>query len=98
MSIQMAEPRVYGGLAADERSAQRRARLLEAGLDLLGSEGWAATTVTAVCTRARLTPRDFYESFRDRYELVVAICDGIVAEVVERARGGLGFRESLRAT
>jgi AcrR family transcriptional regulator len=76
-----AHERVYQGLPADERRALRRARLLEAGLELLGHEGWQATTVTAVCERARLTPRYFYESFGSRDELVVAIFDSIVGEV-----------------
>jgi AcrR family transcriptional regulator len=81
-----AAKRVYGGLGADERRARRRERLLEAGLDLLGDEGWQATTVTAVCERARLTPRYFYESFGDRDELLVAIFDAIVAEVAEQVQ------------
>lgn len=94
--------RLYRGLAAGERRAGRRERLLESGLELLGTEGWRATTVTAVCERARLTPRYFYESFRDRDELLVAIFDGIVAEVTDEVRGTLdaapqNMRESVRA-
>lgn len=75
--------RLYKGLTPHERRAQRRERLLEAGLDLLGTEGWQATTVTAVCKRARLTPRYFYESFRDRDELLLAIFDGIAEETTQ---------------
>jgi AcrR family transcriptional regulator len=73
--------RVYRGEDAKERRSKRRARLLEAGLDLLGSAGWQATTVTAVCERARLTPRYFYESFANRDELVVAIFDSVIEEI-----------------
>jgi AcrR family transcriptional regulator len=73
--------RTYRGEDADQRRTKRRARLLEAGLDLLGSAGWKATTVTAVCERARLTPRYFYESFANRDELVVAIFDGLIEEI-----------------
>jgi AcrR family transcriptional regulator len=73
--------RTYRGEDADERRTKRRARLLEAGLDLLGREGWQATTVTAVCERARLTPRYFYESFANRDDLVVAIFDGVIEEI-----------------
>src|SRR5918999_5057985 len=51
--------RVYAGMAAEERRARRRARLLEAGLELLGTKGAQATSVTAVCRLARLTPRYF---------------------------------------
>lgn len=96
-------PRTYRGVPAEERRAHRRERLLAAGLELLGTEGWQATTVTAVCDRARLTARYFYESFRDRDELLVAIFDRIVEEVAEEARRALpaappDIRATLRAT
>jgi AcrR family transcriptional regulator len=74
---------VYGGVIASERQAARRAKLLEAALDLLGGDGWQATTVRAICARARLTPRYFYESFADRDELLLALFDELVAEAAE---------------
>jgi AcrR family transcriptional regulator len=59
----------------EERLAERRSLLLGAAFDLLGTEGDAATTVRAVCQRARLNPRYFYESFADRDALLVAVYD-----------------------
>ena len=53
---------------------------MECALDLLGTEGWHATTVRAICTRARLTPRYFYESFADRDAVLLAVFDEISAE------------------
>ena len=38
--------------------------LIEAALDVVGARGLAGLTMTAVCARARLTERYFYESFR----------------------------------
>jgi AcrR family transcriptional regulator len=83
---------VYGGLDADQRRAGRRSQLLEAALEQLGNEGWQATTVRAICARAQLTPRYFYESFGDRDELLLAVFDRIaeeaaatVLEAVQRA-------------
>jgi AcrR family transcriptional regulator len=73
---------VYGGVIASDRVAARRERLLEAALELLGTEGWHATTVRAICAHARLTPRYFYESFADRDELLVALFDQIANEAV----------------
>jgi AcrR family transcriptional regulator len=73
--------RVYGGIGADERRAERRVRLLEAGLDLLGGEGWQASTVRAICSRAGLTPRYFYESFADRDALLLAVFDEVASEL-----------------
>jgi AcrR family transcriptional regulator len=71
MSTQVVRP--YKGVSADERRAQRRERLMEAGLDVLGSEGIAGLTMTEVCARAGLTERYFYESFRNRDELIEAL-------------------------
>jgi AcrR family transcriptional regulator len=75
--------RPYGGVSAEDRRAGRRERLLAAGLDLLGSEGWSKTTVRAICARAGLTERYFYESFADREALLVAVFDRIAAEATE---------------
>jgi AcrR family transcriptional regulator len=71
---------IYGGVIASDRVAARRERLLDAALELLGNEGWQATTVRAICSEARLTPRYFYESFADRDELLLALFDQLVAE------------------
>jgi AcrR family transcriptional regulator len=70
----------YGGIEASERRATRRAQLIEAALDLLGTDGWQATTVRAICARARLTPRYFYESFPDRDALLLAVFDEVAQE------------------
>jgi AcrR family transcriptional regulator len=73
--------RPYRGVDAAKRVAERRGRLLAAGLDLLGTDqaGTAALTVRAVCRQAGLTPRYFYESFTDKDELVSAVFDWVVA-------------------
>jgi AcrR family transcriptional regulator len=70
----------YGGVSAEERRTGRRAKLIEAVLELLGTKGWHATTVRAICARAGLTPRYFYESFADLEAAVVAVFDEIVGE------------------
>lgn len=74
---------LYRGVPAAERMAERRERLLEAGLDLLGTEGWQATTVRGVCQRAGLNARYFYESFSGLDELLVAVFDRVAAEAME---------------
>jgi len=75
--------RTYGGVSGQDRRAKRREQLLDAGLELLGTRGWGATTMTAVCAEAGLTERYFYESFRDREELLVAVFDRITAEAAQ---------------
>ncbi|GAA1923049.1 TetR/AcrR family transcriptional regulator [Nocardioides marmoribigeumensis] len=76
------EGRAYRGVSAGDRTAARRAALLEAALDLLGGDPPAAATMTAVCERAGLTERYFYESFRSRDELLVALLDQVAGEVL----------------
>ena len=72
--------RPYGGVSADDRRAERRARLIEAGLEVLGERGWAGTTVRGVCAEAGLSERYFYESFGDRDRLLAAIFDRVATE------------------
>ncbi|GAA3562158.1 TetR/AcrR family transcriptional regulator [Amycolatopsis ultiminotia] len=69
--------RTWAGTTLDDRRAQRRVRLVDAGLDLLGTDGSAAVSVRAVCRRAKLTERYFYESFTDREDLVAAIYEHV---------------------
>jgi AcrR family transcriptional regulator len=75
--------RPYRGIDAAERLAERRGRLLNAGLDLLGSDrpDIAALTVRGVCQRAGLASRYFYESFTDKDEFVGAVFDWVVADL-----------------
>ena len=73
--------RPYRGVSADERRAERRARLIEAGYDVLASQGAARTTMKAVRIRSGLTERYFYESFRDRDELLTALVDAVGQEL-----------------
>ncbi|MBI5104629.1 MAG: TetR/AcrR family transcriptional regulator [Solirubrobacterales bacterium] len=76
--------RSYGGVAAADRVAARRARLLEAGLERFGTDGFAATGVKDVCRAAGLTDRYFYESFRDREALLVAVFDEVTDDLFAR--------------
>ena len=71
----------WAGVAQEDRRAERRALLLDAAFDLLGTEGWAGTTVRAVCQTARLNPRYFYESFADLDALAIAVYDRVIEEL-----------------
>jgi len=74
--------RTYAGVSGEQRRAARRAALAEAALDLVTEGGWDRVTVRAVCARARLNDRYFYESFTDRDALLLAVVDDV-------AQGGL---------
>jgi len=77
-----AEPRrSWAGVSAEDRKAERRTLLLDAALELLGTEGWAGTTVRGVCQTAQLNPRYFYESFDDLDALACALHDRLLEEL-----------------
>jgi AcrR family transcriptional regulator len=75
--VSNAPVRSYGGVTAAERVANRRARLLEAGLECFGTAGFTATGVKDVCRAAGLTDRYFYESFKDGRQLFLAVFDAV---------------------
>ncbi|MGB2921185.1 MAG: TetR/AcrR family transcriptional regulator, partial [Mycobacterium sp.] len=78
----MPQVRPYRGVDATQRIAQRRRRLLEAGLDLLGGQTTPSDlTVRAICSQSGLAARYFYESFADKDVFVGAIFDWVVADI-----------------
>ncbi|MEB3031870.1 TetR/AcrR family transcriptional regulator [[Mycobacterium] nativiensis] len=62
--------RPYRGSAPEARHAERRARLINAGVELVGTGGVAALTMRAVCRQAQLSQKFFYESFTDTEDLL----------------------------
>lgn len=72
--------RGYGGRTAAELSAERRQRLMDTGLELFGTDGYLPTTVEKLCSHAKVTTRHFYEHFRDREALLIALFESILAE------------------
>ncbi|MCU1681438.1 MAG: putative TetR-family transcriptional regulator [Amycolatopsis sp.] len=69
--------RTYGGKTSEERRADRRARLIEAALELFGAQGFAATSARAVLRQAGLIDRYFTESFAGMEELLAEVHDEI---------------------
>lgn len=81
--------RIYAGRSADERRAERRERLLEAGLELFGTAGFQKTTIPMLCTASGVTARHFYDAFRSREALLRAVYDRIASSVFERVLAAL---------
>jgi AcrR family transcriptional regulator len=78
----MTGQRPYGGVDAMDRLERRRRRLLEAGLDLLGSEiDPSDLTVRSICSTAGVATRYFYESYSDKDDFVGAVFDWAVNEL-----------------
>jgi len=76
--------RRYRGVDEEQRRAERRQRLVEAGVAVFGGEGYHAATVKAVCAAAGLTERYFYESFRNREALLLAAYARVTGALRER--------------
>ncbi len=81
--------RPYRGVSAEARRERRRAALIEAALDVLAAHGMNGLTMTAVCARAGLTERYFYESFRTRGDLLGALFETCLAEMDAAMLGAL---------
>lgn len=79
----MSTPQTWGGRTAEQRRADRRARLVQAAFEIWGDGGWAAVTMRGVCARAGLIDRYFYESFADRDALLAAVWDQVRDETTE---------------
>jgi AcrR family transcriptional regulator len=76
--------RVYGGVTGQQRIAERRIKLIEAGMSLFGSPGSGSVRVKDVVAEAGLTERYFYESFSDLDALFDAVLE-LANETVESA-------------
>lgn len=75
--------RVYGGRSDAERRADRRGRLVHAGLALFGTVGWSGTSIERLCQLASVATRSFYEEFHSREQLLRAVYDSIIADAAK---------------
>lgn len=73
--------RSYGGVPIEQRKARRRAALLDAAQEIIGTSGFAKLTVSGLCTQARLSERYYYESFGDLDAVFSELFDRIVDEI-----------------
>ena len=73
---------MYGGRSEHERRADRRRRLVTAGLELFGTEGWSGATIERLCAEAGVATRSFYEEFSSREALLAAVYDDIMSGVL----------------
>lgn len=75
--------RLYGGMNADARRAERRLRLIDAAIEVYGEVGYRGATVKAICEAAELTERYFYESFANSEALLIAAYTHVVGRLHE---------------
>ena len=60
------------------RSLRKRARLKAAGLAVLGKKGYEATSIHEIAARAGLAVGGFYQHFRSKRQLLVALMDELL--------------------
>jgi AcrR family transcriptional regulator len=87
--------RTYRGITPSERQAERRERLMAAGLELFGTLGYARTSVRAVSAAASLNSRYFYESFSSREDLLYSVYQRIVTDIFTKAAGAAAGQETI---
>jgi AcrR family transcriptional regulator len=85
--------RRYRGVGGEERKAERRQRLIGAGLQVFGQSGYHGATIKAICTQAGLTERYFYESFSNSEDLLCAVYEQHMVLQQERIRDAVLMAE-----
>ena len=80
------EGRPWRGQSPQERRDARRRRLLDAALELFGTQGYAGTSLTSLCAQAGVSPRHFYELYPGREQLMADLYDEIVLETARLVR------------
>lgn len=93
MSTSRASRRVYGGQSHADRMSERRAAFVEAGFELIGTEGYRAATVRAVCKQAGVTDRYFYELFGNTEGLLIAVYQAVAEELQQSLIAALADAE-----
>lgn len=90
--------RRYGGKDGRARQVERHDRLVAAGVRLFGRQGFAATSIDAVCAEAGLTKRYFYESFASSDDLLIAAYRSATREFMQSILAAAGpHRHDARA-
>lgn len=63
------------------RSRERRARLKNDGLALFGEKGYQATSIEGIAARAQLPVGSFYQHFRSKRQLLLALMDELLEKL-----------------
>ncbi|MGW9047016.1 TetR/AcrR family transcriptional regulator [Streptomyces lydicus] len=88
--------RTYGGATAEQRASLRRRCLMESGLELFSTQGYARTSISAVLRHAGLKDRYFAESFASLDDLMAALMRDIYEEQISRCAEAIATDQPLR--
>ncbi|HXM62901.1 MAG TPA: helix-turn-helix domain-containing protein [Terriglobales bacterium] len=64
-----------------KRSLEKRARLKTAGLALFGEKGYESTSIDEIARRAKLAVGTFYQHFRSKRQLLLALMDELLEKL-----------------
>jgi AcrR family transcriptional regulator len=91
MTVKQNKPRrTYGGVAPEERDAQRREALVAAGIAAFGERGYAVATIESLCAQASVSTRDFYHYFASKEQLLLAVYDQIIDRTIRNVGAAVG--------
>lgn len=74
------------GMPRTQQGTQSRERILQAALDLIGERGYAATSVDALCKRAKIMKTALYWHFGSKEGLLAALLDRVSEEWIDEIR------------
>jgi AcrR family transcriptional regulator len=81
-----------GGAAREQARARQRGRLALAMIDAIAQDGYRATRVADVISRAGVSRKTFYENFENKQECLLVTYDLILAEATRRIENA--YREA----
>lgn len=76
-------PAGHHGLSREQVAESQRERLIAAVAHVVATEGYRATTVTAIVKAASVSSRAFYEHFDSKEDCYLAAFDAVVAHLTE---------------
>ncbi len=85
---------------SQKRSLAKRARLKSATLTLFGEQGYEATSIADISRRANLAVGSFYQHFRSKRQLLLALMDELLEKLSQldlRPKGSSDIRAGLRS-
>ena len=88
--------RAYARPVPGERDEQRRERLRAAAVELIGNQGYPATTIPGVCAAAKVSTRHFYRLYPAKEDLFVDVYDRLTGESYARVSASLRRTQTAR--
>lgn len=76
-------------LSRDYVASNQRARILQAVIEAVGSDGYAQLTIDTIVGRSAVSKKTFYENFKSKEEAFLAAYDSVTDRVLELVIGSV---------